>query len=154
MFLVNQKHPYWCVHACLESVCFDRGLGWTQDAIETHFHPYFPPPVKVFQALLIPSVTFAIGIANFYAIGKGFEFLHSYNGRLSKDNGFILVVTQREANGGEWGHCLRVAEIKDDSFLVLDPSGEGEMKSLPSSFLDECDCLIYFCAMINGAPGK
>lgn len=141
MNITTQRHKHWCVHACLESANLDQQTNniWSQEEVEKSFNRFFPQPEKVFQAMLIPTVCFTIGLGNCFHVGAGKDWVLMYN---NLDKMIVLITTQKDGHGGVLGHCLRMAEMNDGGFKALDPA-RGIIDSFSWDFLTKHDCLIY-----------
>lgn len=142
MNIVAQHDKKWCVAACMESASRDiytEDSVWTQERINETFEKFFPQPEKTFHSWLIPTVSFHIKLGNFFQRGKGKEYALKYDGLKEIT---ILIITQKDENGGVWGHCLRMGEMTEEGFKALDPS-RGAIISYPWDFLSKHDCLIY-----------
>ena len=140
MHYITQQHKHWCIHACLESISVDQGASWTQALIEHHFSKYFPVLDHAFNAQLIPSVAFHIGLGNCFHLGKGRSYMEGYAASLTKLA--ILVTTSVDENGGIWGHCLRLEGVSDVGFTALDPA-IGQTQKFPWNYLDDHKCLVH-----------
>ncbi len=80
-----------------------------------------------------------MGLGNCFHLGVGKEYSLKYN---NLNRNIILIVTQKDENGGVWGHCMRMAAITDESFKALDPS-KGIVDAFQWDFLIKHECLIY-----------
>jgi hypothetical protein len=66
----------------------------------------------------------------------------------------IFIATQRDAGGGQWGHCWRVSKVDQNVLEVLepDPSDNRDFHPLNWNDLNAFDCLIYVIGKGDFSP--
>ena len=110
--------------------------------IQQHFGQLFPPPDNCFKPLLFPSVCFSIALADCFKVGTGKDFMERFKDHL--DDLIVFVSTQKDANGGQWGHSLRLRETSLNGFTAMNPAqGCPDFEDYEWDFLTVHDCLIY-----------
>ena len=98
------------------------------------------------KPILLPTVCFYAGVGNCFHLGQGRAYIEPYGPRLAELVNFIA--TQKNAQGGVWGHSYRLSGFDQNGYRALNPS-TGQIEPYDWGFLATHDCLVYVIGRAN-----
>jgi hypothetical protein len=148
----QKKGSAWCVLACLESACRDKGLDKQKDVSQETLHRLLTQIKQGddVKGSMFLTLAWASGFGNCVYSGKGKDYLLKC--RPFVYDSVVLVTTNKTPNSqGYAGHCWRLKEIDKKGFVVMEPSDniEEEFVHHPFEDLVNYDCDIWVITTVT-----